>query len=74
MIPDEVLMDLWTAALGRKAPPFSRELGLCAFWVNDPCRYGSPLGPEREAAGATYQVFSAAILRWTPGVGVEQVA
>lgn len=71
---DAALRVLWKAVLDRRAPPFDRALGICAYWASDPYRFGSVLGREiPEEGGNVIQIFTRAAIRWVPGAGPQAV-
>jgi hypothetical protein len=52
---------------------YNPAFGIPTYWRGHP-EIGSPLGPELDmGGGVTAQAFTGAILRYTPGVGVEVV-
>lgn len=62
-LPNDALMDLWNAV--RPGLPFNAEFAIPTYWANDPYRFGSPIGPERDyPGGGTVQMFAIMPLRW----------
>ena len=71
---DDAYEAFWKAV--KSTVPYNPEFGIPREWRKHYQEWGAPTGPEQpldDEEGATFQVFTHAIVRWSPTRGAEVV-